>query len=138
MCPVILRCQSTFYDQWFKIYRIGDFWPFLTLFGQKRALSMVWWIYIIWSTNKKLRLPVILRGQPTFYDQWFRRYRIGDFWPFWHFFLKNGHFRFSDGYTLYQTLIEKLSFRLKWGVYHVHKTSGSGDIVVWWTVILHV
>ena len=33
-------------------------------------------IYIIWKSNRNIRSVVILRGQPTFYDNWFRRYWI--------------------------------------------------------------
>ena len=52
----------------------------------------------------------------------------GFFGPFWPFLVKKGHFRWSDGYTLYETLIGNLSFRLKWGVYHVRTTNRSGGI----------
>ena len=40
------------------------------------VLSRVKLVYIIWKTKKNIRSAVILRGQPTFYDNWFRRYWI--------------------------------------------------------------
>ena len=73
---VILRGQPTFYDKWFRIYWILPFWSLLALFGPKRALPVVLWVYIMWNTNRNLGSAVILRGQPTFYDKWFSRYWI--------------------------------------------------------------
>ena len=33
-------------------------------------------VYIIWKTNSNIRSAVILSGQPTIYNNWFRRYWI--------------------------------------------------------------
>ena len=59
---------------------------------------------------------------------------ISDIAAFWvllaNFLSKNGNFSqfcFSDGYTLYQTLIERWPLRIKWGVNHPLTTSGSSD-----------
>ena len=72
---VILRCQLTFYDQWFRRYRIGHFWPFFGLFGQKMVFLVVWRVYNIWKTNRKVGVPVEMRGQTTSYDKQLSRYR---------------------------------------------------------------
>ena len=52
---------------WGILALFGPFWP-------KRALPVVWWVYIMWNTNRNLYTAVILRGQPTLYDKWFRIY----------------------------------------------------------------
>ena len=41
-----------------------------------RALLIVRGVYISEKTNSKSSLAVNLRGQPTFYDQWFVRYGL--------------------------------------------------------------
>ena len=61
---------------------LGIFWPFLTLFGQKRALPVIWWVYIILNTDGKPIFPIKMRGLPCSYDKRFRRYRFGEFRAF--------------------------------------------------------
>ena len=39
-----------------------------------RALSVVWEVFISETTHSKSCLAIILRGQPSFYDQQFARY----------------------------------------------------------------
>ena len=43
------------------------FSPLFALFGPKRALPVVWKVYIIWNTNK-MHLAGPMMGQPTPYD----------------------------------------------------------------------
>ena len=70
-----------------------------------------------------------LRGLPSFYDQRLTRYR---FWalltPFGHIWpclVILRHFRSSERYELYETLIGIWCFWSKWGVYQVSKINGS-------------
>ena len=58
------------------------FWSCFCLFGPKTVLPVVWRAYIISNTNRKVGTPVKTRGQPTSYDQPFRRYLIKAFWLF--------------------------------------------------------
>ena len=51
----------------------GPFYPILTHFVHFRALPVIWKVYIIWNTNRKLGPAVILRGQTSFYDPYFTR-----------------------------------------------------------------
>ena len=81
-----------------------------------------------WNFNRILGLVIILRDRATSYDQPFRRYEIRLFWPFFAFFPQKRHFRLSEGYSLWQTLIEKCLFRLKWGVIQLRTTYGSRDM----------
>ena len=53
---------------------------------------------------------------------------LGVFYPFWPFLAQNGYFRWSEGYTLYQTLIETYIFYFICGVNQLSTMNGSGDI----------
>ena len=48
------------------------------------------------------------------------------------------HFQLSERYEIYETLIEKWSFWLKWGVYQVIMTNGSREIYFWpfWSLFM--
>ena len=75
---VILRDQPFLNDRQLTRYRKSC--NFVIMRPQKtkkcifRALSVVWGVYISQNTYSKAGLAVILRDQPTSYDQWFARY----------------------------------------------------------------
>ena len=73
---IILRGQRLCNVKWFGGYGIGPILPFFALFGPKGAIPVVWRVYIISSTNRKVHLVGPMMGQRTFYGQWFSRYRI--------------------------------------------------------------
>ena len=73
-----------------------------------------------------------MKGLPSFNDQRFVRYRfwpvLTSFGPFLPYLGIFEHFWLSERYEIYETLIEKWCFSLKWGVYQVSRTRGTPDI----------
>ena len=82
---VILRGQPTLYNWRFTRYGKSSYFvirrpprlppPKKCIF---RALLVVWEVYISQNTHDKSSFVVILRAQPTFYQQQFARYGV---WP---------------------------------------------------------
>ena len=118
----IQKYQPTWYDQRILSMESGpnvSFWHFL---GQKWDFE--WSDECIMRDTKHLMLAVILRCQPTWYDQRFLRYGIREYYIFFlTLFGQKGHFRWSDGYTSYETRIGKWLIQLEWGVKQLHTTN---------------
>ena len=117
----------------------GHFWPllallvpfipicaFLSISGHLR--SMKW----IWNCHWNMIFLMEMRGLPNFYNQRFVRYRfwpvLARFGPFLQYLVIFEHFRSSERYEIYETLIEKWCFRFRWGVNQVFRRRGSRDI----------
>ena len=84
---VILRGQPTLYNWRFTRYGKSSYFvlirppppsPQKNKNKKKRALLVVWEVYISQNTHDKSSFVVILRAQPTFYQQQFARYGV---WP---------------------------------------------------------
>ena len=122
----------------FQLYQLRHFW----------ALSVIWEVWNIWNINRTKIFLIKMRGVSSFYDQriardrfWVLLTHFGPFWPYLGIF---EHFRLSDRYEIYETLIElielinwtilnmvKIELRsswLKWGVCQVSTTNGSQEI----------
>ena len=97
--------------------------PFFSIF---RAPLVIWEVYNVPNTNRKVGLAERMRSQPTFYKNWFVRYRIiGHFEPFWEIL---GHLQSFERYKIYETQIEKWVLQTKWGVCRPNGMNISGDI----------
>ena len=104
-------------------------WFLLNLFGHFWALPVIWQVRNIWKININMIFLIKMRGLPSFYDQRLTRYRFlalltpfGHIWPCLVIFR---HFRSSERYELYETLIGIWCFWSKWAVYQVSKINSS-------------
>ena len=103
------------------------FWPFWPWIGPKKCVPLD----KFWDSFQKLVIydrMIILRRQRTFHKKWFVRYWIWPFLPFFALFAQKGYFRWSEGYKLYRTLIEKYLLRVHRWVNQLFTTSGSLNI----------
>ena len=114
-------CGSWDIENWDFSKNWGPFSTKLALPVEKRKFFSI-------NFNRNMYLLIILRGHWTLYEDWFTRYWIWHFCPFFHILPQKGNFRSSEGYILYQTLIETHYLRLFWGVNQLRTTSGSWDI----------
>ena len=74
---IILSGQRTFYKQCTGDIGMMVFLAIFALLESNRALPLVWTLI-----HRNSYFSVHSRGQPTVYDEWFRRYWIGRFWLF--------------------------------------------------------
>ena len=69
------------------------------------------------------------RGQPTLYGQWYTKWRIFAFWPFfgpfWPFFRIFCPLQATERYIMYETLLERWALGWKWGVNQVSTVNGT-------------
>ena len=100
-------CGSWDIENWDFSKNWGPFSTKLALPVEKRNFFSI-------NFNRNMYLLIILRGHWTLYEDWFTRYWIWHFCPFFHILPQKGNFRSSEGYILYQTLIETHYLRLFW------------------------
>ena len=102
------------------------FWPYF------RALPVILQVKYSWTTNRNMRFLIKMRGRWSLYDYWFMKLGFWPFWrifdPFWCVLAFFMHFRSSERYIMYETLIEKWVLRSDWGIYQVSTINGSRDI----------